>query len=247
MAFLIKNKTFIHSTRYFKFDVPTKCNKSFLSTVIPEHYDQTINSNIKTFKHQHTTLISLNRPDEKNRLNIKTVSDLRKAISEFENDCSSKVAIIYGEGGSFCGGMESELVKAPEIWNNFLQSYCQKPIIAAVSGFSYDVGFDLCLWCDIRIVEENAVIAVNRKSDAPKSKTFLKRLISTVGYSRAMDLVLTGRDLYSKEAFECGLANRIVACGSSVGQAVNMAFNIGKFPQLAMSYDRSIIHKTSIK
>lgn len=59
-------------------------------------------------------------------------------------------------------------------------------------------------------------MAIDRKSVTPKSEIFLKRLISTVGYSRAMDLVLTGRDLNSKEAFECGLANRIVACGSSM-------------------------------
>lgn len=99
---------------------------------------------------------------------------------------------------------------------NFLQSYCRKPIIAAVSGFAYDIGFELCLWCDVRIVEENAVLAVSRKSDIPKTKTLLKRLMYTVGYSRAMDLVLTGRDLNTKEAFECGLANRIVACGSGM-------------------------------
>lgn len=94
--------------------------------------------------------------------------------------------------------------------------HCQKPIIAAVSGFAYDIGFDLCLWCDMRIVEENAIIAIDRKSDISKSKIFLKRLVSTIGYSRAMDLLLTGRDMSAKEAFECGLANRIVACGSSM-------------------------------
>jgi len=101
-------------------------------------------------------------------------------------------------------------------YKDFLQSHCQKPIIAAISGFAYDIGFDLCLWCDMRIVEENAVMAIGRKLDIPKSKIFLKRLLTNVGYSRAMDLLLTGRDLNSKEAFECGLANRIVACGSGM-------------------------------
>lgn len=67
----------------------------------------------------------------------------------------------------------------------------------------------------MRIVEENAVISIDRKSDISKSKLFLKKLLTTIGYSRTMDLLLTGRDLFSKEAFECGLANRIVACGSS--------------------------------
>jgi len=68
----------------------------------------------------------------------------------------------------------------------------------------------------MRIVEENAVMAIDRKLDISKSKIFLKRLLKTVGYSRAMDLLLTGRDVKSKEAFECGLANRVVACGSSM-------------------------------
>lgn len=85
-----------------------------------------------------------------------------------------------------------------------------------MSGFAYDVGFDLCLWCDMRIVEENAVMGVDRKLDVPRSEIFLKRLLTSVGYSRAMDLLLTGRDINCKEAFECGLANRIVACGSSM-------------------------------
>lgn len=179
----------------------------------------------------------MNKPDNKNRLNLVTISDLKKAISNFENDFSSTIAILYGEGGSFCSGLEpEELVNSPQIYNviisiyfinfvqqinfifykDFLQSYCQKPIIAAVSGFAYDIGFDLCLWCDMRIIEENTVMAIDRKSDISKPEIFLKRLITTVGYSRAMDLLLTGRDLNSKEAFECGLANRIVACGSSM-------------------------------
>lgn len=68
----------------------------------------------------------------------------------------------------------------------------------------------------MRIIEENAVISIDRKSHVPKSKIFLKRLLTTVGYSKAMDLLLTGRDLNPKEAFECGLANRLVACGSSM-------------------------------
>lgn len=65
-------------------------------------------------------------------------------------------------------------------------------------------------------MEENAVIAINRKIDVSKSKIFLRRLLTTVGYSRTMDLLLTGRDVNSKEAIECGLANRVVACGSSI-------------------------------
>lgn len=80
--------------------------------------DSTSYFNVKSFKHQHITLISLNRPDDKNRLNTATLEDLKKAISDFENDSSSTVAVLYGEGGSFCAGWEpEELIKAPQIFN----------------------------------------------------------------------------------------------------------------------------------
>lgn len=75
-------------------------------------------SDVKVFKHQHVTLISLNRPDNKNRLNVETVNELNKVILNFENDNSSTIAVLYGEGGSFCAGFESDmLTKMPQIYN----------------------------------------------------------------------------------------------------------------------------------
>ncbi|CAH1737012.1 probable enoyl-CoA hydratase, mitochondrial [Aphis gossypii] len=246
MAFLKQFKLFLYSTKYLRFNTSTKLNKLFSSGAVPtsNEISETIHPNVKTSKHQHITLISLNRPDDKNSLNVETLYDLKKAVTNFENDSSSTVAVLYGEGGSFCAGMDSdELSNAPQIFNEFLQSHCQKPIIAAVSGFAYNAGFDLCLWCDLRIVEENAVMAIDRKLKTSKSEISFKRLLKSVGYSRTMDILLTGRDVHSKEAFDCGLANRVVACGSSVGQAVLMAFNISKFPQQSINDDRSVIYK----
>lgn len=79
---------------------------------------ENIYPNVKTFKHQHITLISLNRPDDKNALNVATLDDLRKAITNFENDSSSTIAVLYGEGGSFCAGIDSdELSKASQIYD----------------------------------------------------------------------------------------------------------------------------------
>lgn len=75
-------------------------------------------SNVKVFKHLHITLISLNKPDNKNRLNVETVNNLKKAIFNFENDSLSTIAVLYGEGGSFCAGFESDkLSEMPQIYN----------------------------------------------------------------------------------------------------------------------------------
>lgn len=63
----------------------------------------------------------MNRPDNKNRLNLATTVDLKKAISNFENDYTSTIAVLYGEGGSFCIGLEPEdLVKSSQIYNVIL-------------------------------------------------------------------------------------------------------------------------------
>ncbi|XP_050436280.1 putative enoyl-CoA hydratase/isomerase YngF [Adelges cooleyi] len=225
----------IHKSNTFK---QLSKNIQSLSTDIHDYPD------INVSKHQHITLIALNRPDDKNKLNTSTIDSLQKAVRDFENNDSSTVAVLYGEGGSFCAGYEpDESIESYQKYNEFIKSYCQKPIIAAISGFAYNVGFDLSLWCDLRIVEENAVMAVDRKSDALMSEAFFKRLSVSIGYSRAIDLILTGRDICSKEAFECGLANRVVACGSSVGQAVNMAYNIGKFSIESINRDRKMLQK----
>jgi len=90
-------------------------NLTVIHFVISEN---TIYPNVKTFKHQHITLISLNRPDDKNTLNVATIDDLRKVISTFENDPSSTIAILYGEGGSFCAGLDpAELFEAPQVYD----------------------------------------------------------------------------------------------------------------------------------
>jgi len=66
----------------------------------------------------------LNRPDNKNRLNIATIDDLKKVIFNYEHDSSSTIAILYGEGGSFCAGLESEeLVESSHIYNVMLTIY----------------------------------------------------------------------------------------------------------------------------
>ncbi|XP_050536506.1 probable enoyl-CoA hydratase, mitochondrial [Daktulosphaira vitifoliae] len=237
---------FLNSTKLWNFFIEPSKHIKFCSSYIHNKNlsDMDEDSTIKVYEHQHITLIGLNRPDNKNKLNLSLINGLYKAIKDFESNNSSTIAILYGEGGSFCAGFETDKLKETfEMYNEFMLINCQKPIIAAVSGFAYNAGFHLSLWCDLRIIEENAVLSVDRKCDTSLSKNFYNKLLMSVGYSRALDLILTGRDLYSKEAFECGIANRVVACGSGVGQAVNMAANIGKFHQKNIIEEKQILNR----
>ena len=93
--------------------------------------------------------------------------------------------------------------------------YIKKPMVAAVSGYAVAGGLELALMCDLRVMEENAVMGVYcRRFGVPLMDGGTVRLQAMVGLSRAMDLILTGRSLGAKEALEWGVANRIVACGT---------------------------------
>ena len=82
----------------------------------------------------------------------------------------------------------------------------------------------------------------NRRFGVPLVDGGTVRLGPMIGLSRALDLVLTGRQICAKEALEIGLANRVVAAGTSLGQALNLAQSIAKFPQACVNHDRDSLY-----
>lgn len=112
-------------------------------------------------------------------------------------------------------------------------------MVCAVNGFCLGSGLELALMCDLRVVEDSAVMGFyNRRFGIPLIDGGSVRLPAMVGMSRALDLILTGRAINGKEALEMGLACRLVATGTSLGQALNVAVQVAKFPQLAVRHDR---------
>lgn len=98
--------------------------------------------------------------------------------------------------------------------------------------------------CDLRVVEDSAVMGFyNRRFGIPIIDGGTVRLPAMVGLSRAMDLVLTGRPINGREALEMGLACRLVATGTSLGQAMNVAVQVAKFPQIAVGHDRNSLYR----
>lgn len=119
-------------------------------------------------------------------------------------------------------------------------------MIGAISGYCVAGGLELALLCDLRVMECDAVMGFyNRRFGVPLVDGGTVRLVPLIGLSRALDLVMTGRQISSKEALEIGLANRVVAVGTSLGQALNLAQSIAKFPQKCVNHDRdSLYHST---
>jgi enoyl-CoA hydratase len=204
---------------------------------------------VRSEKNGFVTTIVLDRPEVRNAVDRTTAQALADAFRAFDLDDEARVAVLFGEGGTFCAGADlgafargkdtnvlSADGDAPMGPSRILLS---KPIIAAVAGHAVAGGLELALLCDLRVVEEDAVFGVFcRRFGVPLIDGGTVRLPRLIGLSRALDLILTGRAVRADEALAMGLANRVVPNGTSRQAAEALAAEITRFPQATMRGDR---------
>lgn len=194
------------------------------------------------------TTIILDRPDRRNAVDRRTAEALADAFRAFDADASSRVAVLYGDHGTFCAGADLKAVAegqpnrvAPDGDGPMGPSrmLLDKPVIAAIAGHAVAGGLELALWCDLRVIEEDAVLGVFcRRWGVPLIDGGTVRLPRLIGMSRALDLILTGRPVHADEALAIGLANRVVKSGAARAEAEALAATIAQFPQTCMRSDR---------
>ncbi len=198
--------------------------------------------------------VILSRPEVRNAVDRTTARALADAFRTFAADPDARVAVLWGEGGDFCAGADLKALAtggggasiAPDGDGPMGPSrlVLDKPVIAAVAGHAVAGGFELALWCDLRVVEENATFGVYcRRFGVPLVDGGTVRLPRIVGLSRALDLILTGRPVGAEEALAMGLANRIVPAGDSRRAAEALAREIAAFPQVCMRNDRASVYE----
>ncbi len=192
--------------------------------------------------------IIIDNPQVKNAVDEPTATALANAFREFEKDKNARVAVLWGDHGCFCAGANLKAIGTKQ-GNRFERDgdgpmgptriLLSKPVIAAVAGYAVAGGLELAIWCDLRIVERNAIFGVfSRRFGVPLIDGGTIRLPRLIGLSRALDMILTGRPITAEEAFQMGLANRIVEVGQSRPEAEKLARAIAKFPQTCMQEDR---------
>lgn len=191
-------------------------------------------------------LVTINRLHAKNAVNGECAKALYDVFDAFEKNPNLLVAVLEGEGGTFCAGADLKDFSNPLEQDGPMgpmgpsRMALSKPVIAAVEGFAVAGGLELACWCDMRVVASNAVFGVFcRRWGVPLIDGGTVRLARLIGMSRAMDMVLTGRAVSADEAFHWGLANRIVSPGTTRDAALQLARQIASFPQETMRADRS--------
>lgn len=203
---------------------------------------------VRVEKNGPVTTVIMNRPHARNAVNGPAAAALYTAFDEFDRDDTAAVAVLWGDNGTFCAGADLKAFRTPEA-NAVHRSgpgpmgpsrmVLSKPVIAAVSGHAVAGGLELALWCDLRVVEQDAVMGVFcRRWGVPLIDGGTVRLPRLIGQSRAMDLILTGRAVDADEALAIGLANRVVPTGQARAAAEELAAQLARLPQQCMRNDR---------
>jgi enoyl-CoA hydratase len=215
---------------------------------------------VRTEKKGGVWTVIHSRPQARNAMDPESADALVAAFRAFDRDPDAKVAVLWGEGGSFCAGWD--LKYGASLVENTSEIHgidyplddrtaiprgplgptrleLDKPVIAAVAGPAVAGGFELALWCDVRVMEESAYFGVYcRRWGVPLIDGGTVRLPRIVGMGRALEIILTGRKVPADEALRIGACEHVVPEGRSREFAEAMAHEIARFPQACMRADR---------
>ncbi len=191
--------------------------------------------------------LTLNRPEVLNACNSHTHREVQAAIDAIEADDRVRVAVIAGSGRAFCSGSDlretgklvgtqaREYVKLDFVTKNRIAA-CAKPVIAALHGHVAGGGFEMALACDIRIVAENVLFSLPEivLGTIPGSGG-LERLPQIVGLGIAKEWALTGRRIDAAEAYQRGLANKVVPLDRLLSEAQAFARELAERSPTALT------------
>jgi enoyl-CoA hydratase len=181
-------------------------------------------------------LITLNRPQALNALNLQVAADVTAALRAFDADNGVGAIVVTGSEKAFAAGADiKEMVDLDAVSAYLSDAYGQweelarirKPVIAAVSGFALGGGCELAMMCDLIIASDTA------KFGQPEIKLGIipgmggtQRLVRAIGKAKAMEMCLTGRMMDAQEAEQAGLVARIVPAAELHDKALELAATI---------------------
>ena len=212
--------------------------------------------NVTTEARGAVLTVVLARPERRNAVDAATAAALERAFREFDRDDRHHVGVLYGAHGSFCAGADLKALAAgddptrleidehapppgPRAPMGPTRLRLDKPVVAAIAGHAVAGGLELALWCDLRVMEEDAVLGVFcRRFGVPLIDGGTVRLPRLIGHSRALDLILTGRPVLADEALAIGLVHRVVPRGQARAAAEALAAEIAAHPQVCLRADR---------
>ena len=190
-------------------------------------------------------VITIRRPQRRNAIDGPTAEAMVQAVRAFNDDPDARVLVVTGDEEAFCAGadltsLESLRPRVGQPEGVFgVRRFSPKPAIAAISGWCLGGGVTLATWCDLRIAADTARFGFpDRQWGVPILDGGADRLAAIIGLGRALDLVLTGREISAATALAMGLVTEVVGPGEHVTRALEIAERIASFPQATLLADR---------
>lgn len=198
-----------------------------------------------------TLLITLNRPQARNAVNLALAQALALALERLDDDPELSVGVLTGAGKGFCAGMDLKAFAAGErAWvgergfAGIVQRPPVKPLIAAIEGFAVAGGLEVALACDLIVAAEGAMLGIPEvKRSLVAAGGALLRLPRRIPYHVAMELALTGEPISAERGAALGLVNRLVAPGGAVEGALSLADQIAAGAPLALVASKRILQE----
>ncbi len=207
-------------------------------------------------KKSGVAVITLNRPDELNAMDLKIRADLRDIFEEINFDKEIGAIVLQGAGRAFCAGGDIKTMGGYSAGGGrirlknmhyLVRAVClaDKPVIAAVHGAVAGAGLSIALACDARIAAEGTkfVASFLNIGLVPDSGAFyfLPRL---VGMAKAKEIVYRAKPLLAEEALAVGLINKIVPADDFREEAFKLAAEIAQKPRTAVALTKSIMNRS---
>jgi len=205
---------------------------------------------IETQQRGPVFVVTIDRPRRRNAVDAATAQALHDAFQDFDQRNEMSIAVLTGADGCFCAGADLNAIEDFESLSQRLsdgpvgpmgptRSVLSKPVIAAIEGYAVAGGLELACWCDLRVAARGSRMGVFcRRFGVPLVDLGTINLPRLIGQSRAMELILTGREIDAEEALAIGLVHRLVDDGDALDAAVDWASELSRLPQNCLRGDR---------
>jgi len=193
-------------------------------------------------------LITMNRPDRRNALNMTLNKELLAAFQQAAANDSVRVVVLAGAGDGFCSGADltifSQMPSPGDLYQAIIESYdplmtliatVKKPVIAAINGVAAGAGVSLALACDLQVMAHDASLMMAFSNiafvpDAGATWFIMRRL----GYGRAYQMAIEGQRISAEQCLEWGLANKVVPANQLLEETMAWAQRLAQRPTLAL-------------
>ncbi|MEA2357049.1 MAG: enoyl-CoA hydratase [Solirubrobacteraceae bacterium] len=206
---------------------------------------------VLTERRDGVLLVTLNRPEARNAVNLAVAEGIAAALDELDADADLAVGVLTGAGKGFSAGMDLKAFVAGERpyvgdrgFAGITRRAADKPLIAAVEGFAVAGGLEIVLACDLIVAARGARLGIPevRRSLVAAGGALL-RLPRRIPYGIAMELALTGEPITAERGHELGLVNRLSEPGGAVEAALELAASIARNAPLALVASKAILER----